>query len=61
MGFWELSWWEIIVFVVEFGVIVYLIIKAPSSPDSTKKYTSSESSSSKCSSNKSVLPDESNE
>ena len=61
MLFWELSWWEIIVFVIEFGVIVYLIIKAPSSPDLTKKYTSSESTSSSCSSDKSTLPDKSNE
>lgn len=61
MGFWDLAWWEIVVFIIEFGVIMYLIIKAPSSPDLTQKYTSSESTSSECSSNVSVLPDKSNE
>lgn len=61
MGFWELAWWEIIVFVIEFGVVVYLIIKAPVSPDLTKKNTYSESTSSKCSSDKPNLPDNSNE
>ena len=61
MVFWELSWWEIIVFVIEFGFILYLIIKAPSSPDLTKKYTFSESTSSNCSSDKSTLPDKSKE
>jgi hypothetical protein len=61
MLLWELAWWEIIVFVIEFGVITYLILKAPSSPDLTKKSTYSESTSSECSANISVLPDKSNE
>lgn len=61
MGLWELAWWEIIVFIIEFCVIMYLIIKAPSSPDLTKKSTSDESSSSKCSSDKPTLPEKSEE
>lgn len=61
MGLGELAWWEIIVFVIEFGAIMYLIIKAPSYPDLTKKYTSDESTSSECSSKISILPDKSNE
>jgi hypothetical protein len=61
MGLWELAWWEIILFIIGFGVVMYLIIKAPSSPDLTKRYTSSESTSSECSSNISILPDKSEE
>lgn len=50
-----------IAFIIEFVVVLYLIVKAPSSPDLTKKYTSNESTSSECSSNVSILPDQSNE
>ena len=52
MLFWELPWWEIVAFVIAFGVFVYLIIKAPASPDSTKKCTSSKCTSNKCTSSK---------
>jgi hypothetical protein len=55
MGFWELTWWEIVAFVIIFGVVVYLIIKAPSSPDLTKKHTSCGSTSSEDSSDKPTL------
>jgi hypothetical protein len=58
MGLWELAWWEIIVFVIGFCVIVYLIIKAPGSPDLTKKSTYGECASGKYSSDKPILPDE---
>lgn len=61
MVLWELKWWEIIIFVVEFGVIVYLIIKAPNSPDLTKKSTSSECNPRKSSSLKPAIPEKSNE
>lgn len=61
MVLWELKWWEIIIFVVEFGVIVYLIIKAPNSPDLTKKSTSSECNSGKISPLKPAITEKSNE
>lgn len=60
MGLWELAWWEIILFIIEFGVVAYLIIKAPSSPDLTKKHTSCESTANEGSSNNSIHQDKSN-
>lgn len=61
MDHWELAWWELVAFIIIFGVDVYLIIKAPSSPDLTKKHTSCEPTSSEDSSDKPTLPDKSNE
>lgn len=60
MVFWELAWWEIILFVIEFGVVMYLIVKAPSSPDLTMNDTSGESTFRECSSNSSILQEKSN-
>lgn len=59
MGLWELSWWELILFIIEFGAVTYLIIKAPSSPDLTKKHSSCESTSSEGSSSISIPLDKS--
>jgi hypothetical protein len=61
MGLWELTWWEIVAFVIIFGVVVYLIIKAPSSPDLTTKHTSCKSISSEDTSDKPTLHDKSTE
>jgi hypothetical protein len=44
--FWELTWWEKVIFVIIFGFDVYLILRAPSSPDLTMEYDSHESTSS---------------
>jgi hypothetical protein len=60
MVLWELAWWEIILFVIEFGVVMYLIIKAPSSPDLTKKDTSGKSTFSECSSSSTILQEKLN-
>ncbi len=56
MILWELTWWEMVFFGIAFGVILYLILKAPDYPDSPNKYTSSKSTGN-CSSNKFTLPD----
>lgn len=61
MGFWELTRWEIVIFAIIFGVVLYLIIKAPSSSDLTKKHTSCKSTSIEDSFDKSTLPDKSKE
>jgi hypothetical protein len=55
MGVWELAWWETATFIIIFGIVMYLIIKAPSSPDLTKKNTSCESTSGESSSDKPIL------
>lgn len=52
MHHWGLVWWELVVFIILFGIDIYLIIKAPSSPDLTKEHTSCKSSSNEHSSNK---------
>jgi hypothetical protein len=52
MNLWELVWWEILAFAILFGIDVYLIIKAPSCPDPTKKRHSCQSISSEDSSDK---------
>lgn len=54
-GFWELNWWEIVIFFIVFCLDMYLIIKAPSTPDLTKKHTSYESTSSEESSDKPAI------
>lgn len=59
MGFWELTLWEIVTFAIIFGIVVYLIIKAPSSPDLTKKHTSCKPASTEDSSDKPTLRDKS--
>ena len=61
MHHWGLVWWELVVFVILFGIDVYLIIKAPSSPDLTKESTSCKFSSSEHSSDKPTFPDKSKE
>lgn len=54
-GFWELNWWEIVVFFIIFCLDLYLIIKAPSTPDLTKEHTSYEFTSSEESSDKPAI------
>jgi hypothetical protein len=51
----------LVVFTILFGIDVYLIIKAPSSPDLTKENTSCKSSSNEHSSDKPILQDKSKE
>jgi hypothetical protein len=45
-GIWELTWWEIVTFIILFGINVFLIINAPRTKDLKIEQTSYKSTSS---------------
>lgn len=59
MLLWDLCWWQIVVDMTFFGIIVYLIINAPISTDSTKKCDPIKPTPINYSPNKSTIKDES--
>lgn len=60
MLFLGLHWWEVVLYAIAFCTIIYLIINAPMSRDSTQVCDSGKSTSGNYSSDKPTLPNKVN-